>query len=83
MVHVDSFLERKKKGSLEVKKCNIYVKADVSSDTCGRTHAGEHIGQDIQVKEAEVLLATLSIIVKKMSGEIRGKNLVCKLIIRF
>ena len=37
------------------------------------------LGQDIQVKEAEALRATLSMIVKEMPGEISGKNIVCKI----
>ena len=77
---------KENKGAPWVKNCNIYVKADVSSDASGRMCAGvvdfpqgpiritageftdQMFGQDIQVKEAEALRATLSMIVKEMPG---------------
>ena len=47
-----------------------------------RITAGEFtdqmLGQDIQVKE-EKFCELLSMILKEMPGEIRGKNLVCKI----
>ena len=37
------------------------------------------LGQDIQIKKAEVLRATIHMLVTELSAEIKGKTLICKI----
>jgi hypothetical protein len=84
------------KGSPWKKFSNIFLQADISSDSSGRTFAGvvdfpledtritagdfenDMLDQDIQVKEAFALRATLQMLLIQVPERLSGKNIICK-----